>query len=92
MTITQAFILGCVEGLTEFLPISSTGHMIIVAHFLKIPTSTLLATFEIVIQLGAILAVIVTYYKKFLKLDVLKKISVAFISTVIVVVIIFPYI
>ena len=58
-----AFILGCVEGLTEFLPVSSTGHMIIAAHFLGFEGQKA-ATFEVIIQLGSILAVIFVYWRK----------------------------
>lgn len=58
MTIIQAIILGIVEGITEFLPISSTGHLIVTAHLLQIPTTEFLKTFEIVIQLGALMALL----------------------------------
>ncbi|OBW95501.1 UDP pyrophosphate phosphatase [Gallibacterium salpingitidis] len=58
-----AFILGCVEGLTEFLPVSSTGHMIIAGHFLGFEGEKA-ATFEVIIQLGSILAVIFVYWRK----------------------------
>ena len=92
MNTLQAIILGITEGLTEFLPISSTGHLIIVSHFLKIPESVTLMTFEIVVQLGAILAVVVTYYKKLFKLDMIKKLVVAFIPTGLVGVVVYPYI
>lgn len=92
MTIIHSIILGIIEGLTEFLPISSTGHMIIVSHFLHIPDSVTLTTFEIVIQLGAICAVVVSFYKKLFDLEMIKKLIVAFIPTGIVGVIVFPYI
>lgn len=92
MTILQSIILGVTEGLTEFLPISSTGHMILVSHFFHIIDSVTLTTFEIVVQLGAILAVVVSFYKKLFRLEMIKKLIVAFIPTGIVGVIIFPYI
>src|SRR5689334_16797479 len=62
-----AVIIGIVEGLTEFVPVSSTGHMIIVGHLLGF-TGPRADTFEVFIQLGAILAVIGLYYKRFLGL------------------------
>lgn len=92
MTLFQSIILGIVEGFTEFLPISSTGHMILVSTFMKIPESVTLTTFEIVVQLGAILAVVVSYYKKLFNIEIIKKLIVAFIPTGIAGAIIFPYI
>jgi undecaprenyl-diphosphatase len=65
MTIIQAIILAIVEGITEFLPVSSTGHMIIVSSWMGIDAAAFTKLFEIVIQLGAILAVVVLYWKKF---------------------------
>ena len=66
MTLIETIIIGIVEGLTEFLPISSTGHMILASWLLKMENSDFLKTFEIVIQLGAILAVVGIYYKRLL--------------------------
>jgi len=65
MTYLQAIIIAIVEGITEFLPISSTGHMIITSSLLGIGENDFTKLFEVVIQLGAILAVVVLYYKKF---------------------------
>ena len=65
MTILEAIIIAIVEGLTEFLPISSTGHMIIASSFLGIHKEEFTKLFEVAIQLGAILAVVVLYWKKF---------------------------
>jgi undecaprenyl-diphosphatase len=65
MTTIEAIILGIVEGVTEFLPISSTGHMIIASSIMGIQEDTFTKLFEICIQLGAILSVVVLYWKKF---------------------------
>ncbi|ACS84639.1 MULTISPECIES: undecaprenyl-diphosphate phosphatase [Musicola] len=62
-TLLVAFILGIVEGLTEFLPVSSTGHMIIVGHLLGFEGDTA-KTFEVIIQLGSILAVVVVFWRR----------------------------
>lgn len=62
-TLAIAAILGVVEGLTEFLPVSSTGHMIIVGHLLGFEGQTA-ETFEVVIQLGSILAVVVMFWRR----------------------------
>lgn len=77
--------MGLIEGLTEFLPISSTGHLILASYILKISQPDFIKSFEIIIQLGAILAVVVLYWKKFLlNWQVLKKIIIAFIPTAII--------
>ena len=60
-----AIIMGIVEGLTEFLPVSSTGHMIVTGHFLAFEGDRA-DTFKIVIQLGAVLAVVVLYWRRFI--------------------------
>ncbi|HTJ13511.1 MAG TPA: undecaprenyl-diphosphate phosphatase [Dinghuibacter sp.] len=65
MSILHVIILAIVEGLTEFLPVSSTGHMIVTSSILGLPKTDFLELFEICIQLGAILAVVVLYWKKF---------------------------
>jgi len=85
MTIFHVFILSLIEGLTEFLPISSTGHMILASKLLGITETNFVKTFEIVIQLGAIMAIVVLYMRKFLSsITLLKKLFVAFIPTAIV--------
>jgi undecaprenyl-diphosphatase len=65
MNILQSIVIAIVEGLTEFLPISSTGHMIITEKLLKLTESDFSKVFTVAIQLGAILAVVVLYWKKF---------------------------
>jgi undecaprenyl-diphosphatase len=65
MTLLESIILGIVEGITEFLPISSTGHMILASYFMGIQEDSYTKLFEICIQLGAILSVVVLYSKKF---------------------------
>ena len=61
----KALLLGIVEGITEWLPISSTGHMILVDEFVKMDVSAQFKSmFLVVIQLGAIMAVVVLYFKK----------------------------
>ena len=69
MTIFETIVIAVVEGLTEFLPISSTGHMIIVSSLLGIAKDDFTKLFEIAIQLGAILSVVVLYRKKFFPLN-----------------------
>jgi len=65
MSIFQAIILAIVEGFTEFLPVSSTGHMIITSSIMGIHKAEFTKLFEVAIQLGAIVAVVVLYWKKF---------------------------
>jgi undecaprenyl-diphosphatase len=66
MTTLESILIAIVEGLTEFLPISSTGHMIIAEKLLAIPPTDFTKVFTVAIQLGAILAVVVLYWKKFI--------------------------
>ena len=65
MNLWQAILLGIIEGITEFLPVSSTGHMIIASSWMGIDQLAYTKLFEIVIQLGAILSVVVLYWRKF---------------------------
>ncbi|MEA4910678.1 Undecaprenyl-diphosphatase [bioreactor metagenome] len=81
MNIIHSIILGLVEGITEFLPISSTGHLILTSYLLKLPSTEALKSFLIVIQLGAILAVLVLYIKELFNLETIKKLIIAFIPT-----------
>jgi undecaprenyl-diphosphatase len=77
----HAVVLGIVEGITEFLPISSTAHLILASKALGLEDTEFLKSFEIIIQLGAILSVVVLYWKRFLNIEVLKKLVVAVIPT-----------
>ena len=84
MDIIQAFIFGVVEGLTEFLPVSSTGHMILSAKLMGIDQNSFQKSFEIIIQLGSILAVVFAFKDKIFKSPLLwKKLIVAFLPTAI---------
>ena len=64
MNFENVFILSLIEGITEFLPVSSTGHMIVVSRFLSLPQSQTLKAFEVIIQLSAILAIVLFYKDK----------------------------
>jgi len=81
MDFISALILGVVEGISEFLPISSTGHLILASQLLSLPQTNFLKSFEIIIQLGAILSVVVLYWKSFFNLELLKRLFVAFLPT-----------
>lgn len=82
MNIFNVLIFGIVEGITEFLPISSTGHLILTAHLLNFKQTEFLKSFEIFIQLGAILAVVVIYWRMLLTdRKVWKRIFVAFLPS-----------
>jgi undecaprenyl-diphosphatase len=81
MTIFHSIILGIIEGITEFLPISSTGHLILASSLLHITENDFTKSFDIIIQLGAILAVVFVYWKKLWNWERIKKLIVAFIPT-----------
>ncbi|MGE5458493.1 MAG: undecaprenyl-diphosphate phosphatase [Methanococcaceae archaeon] len=85
MNLIQSIILALIEGLTEFLPVSSTGHMILASAIMKINNEEFVKTFEIAIQLGAIMAIVLMYYKRFLQgIEIYLKLAVAFIPTAII--------
>src|SRR3989337_2340804 len=80
MNLFQAIILAIIEGITEFLPISSTGHMIIGSSLMGIASDDFVKLFTVAIQFGAILSVVVLYWKRFFRsLDFYYKLIIAFI-------------
>ena len=84
MTIFQTIILGIVEGITEFLPVSSTGHMIIAQKILAIESTEFVKAFTVNIQFGAILSVVVLYWKRFFQtLDFYWKLIIAVIPALV---------
>ncbi|MEG2102247.1 MAG: undecaprenyl-diphosphate phosphatase [Flavobacterium sp.] len=84
MNTLQAIVLAIIEGITEFLPVSSTGHMIIASSFFGIAHDDFTKLFTIVIQLGAILSVVILYFKRFFQsLDFYFKLLVAFVPAVV---------
>lgn len=84
MDYLQAIILALIEGITEYLPVSSTGHMIITSSFMGIASDDFTKLFTIVIQLGAILSVVVLYFKRFFQsFDFYLKLLIAFIPAVV---------
>jgi undecaprenyl-diphosphatase len=89
----DAIILGIVEGLTEFLPVSSTGHLILASRLLSITQTDFVKSFSIAIQLGAILAVVVMYFRKlFTDWGTMKRITVAFLPSALVGATLYPLI
>lgn len=84
MTWIELFILSVVEGVTEYIPVSSTGHMVLVADFFNMTEDPWTQFFVVTLQLGAILAVFVDYWRDCFVFDHLKKIAVAFIPTAVV--------
>ncbi len=81
MNVFHSIILGIVEGITEFLPISSTGHIVLASNLLKITNTETLKSFSIIIQLGAILSVVVLYFKELFDFETIKKLFIAFLPT-----------
>ncbi len=85
MSLLQSIVLAIIEGLTEFLPVSSTGHMILASAIMKINHEEFVKTFEIAIQMGAIMAIALMYIKRFLQgIEIYLKLFVAFVPTAIV--------
>jgi undecaprenyl-diphosphatase len=93
MSIIQSIVLSIIEGLTEFLPISSTGHMILASSIMNIPEDAFVKTFEISIQIGAIFAIVLMYARRFLQgISIYLKLAVAFLPTGIIGFFAYPYI
>lgn len=93
MSILDVFILSLVEGITEFLPISSTGHLNLASTLLGIEKNEFFTSFEIYIQLGAVLAVCALYWKMIVaKPEILKKIIAGFIPTAIIGLVLYKFI
>ncbi len=86
MDIIQAIIIGIIEGFTEFLPISSTGHMIMAGHFLGIEETAVVKAYEVIIQFAAILAVMLLYREKIdlKEIELWKKIVAAFLPLAVI--------
>lgn len=84
MDIMDAIILGVIEGITEFLPVSSTGHLILFGNVLLENQSLFTKSFDIIIQLGAILAVVAIYWHKLFDKELIKRLAVAFIPTAVI--------
>lgn len=90
MSILEAIIIAIVEGLTEFLPVSSTGHMIITQALLGIESTDFVKAFTVIIQFGAILSVVVLYWKRFFQvngerlIDFYKKLLIAFLPAAVI--------
>jgi undecaprenyl-diphosphatase len=93
MDFLQSAFLGAVEGITEFLPVSSTGHLILISHVLGIASTEFVKSFEIAIQLGAIFAVVLLYWRKlFIERGVLARVVVAFVPTAVLGFFFYPFI
>lgn len=85
MTLFETIVIAIVEGLTEFLPVSSTGHMIITQHLLGMESSDFVKAFTVNIQFGAILSVVVLYWKRFFQtLDFYWKLLIAFLPAAVI--------
>jgi undecaprenyl-diphosphatase len=85
MSILEVLILSFVEGLTEFIPVSSTGHLILTSYFLKIEPSEFSKAFDVIIQFGAIFAVLFFYHRKLRwDFEFYKKLLIAFLPAAII--------
>lgn len=85
MTFWEIFFYSLIEGITEFLPVSSTGHLVIYSHILAKENDAFIKSFEVIIQFGAIFSVLVLYWKAFTSsLQLYKNLSVAFLPTAVI--------
>jgi undecaprenyl-diphosphatase len=84
MDIISAIILAIIEGATEFLPVSSTGHLILTAAILNVPQTDFVKSFELSLEFGSILSVVISYWRLLLDWKILKRLAVAFTPTGIV--------
>ena len=85
MDLLHSLLFGIIEGVTEFLPISSTAHLVLAANVMRVSQSDFVKSFEIIIQFGAILSVVVLYWRRFLlDMESLKRVIVAFVPTAII--------
>jgi undecaprenyl-diphosphatase len=91
LDLLSVIILAVVEGLTEFLPVSSTGHVILAATILNVTETPFVKSFELALEFGSILAVVVLYWRLFLDFEILKRLIVAFVPTGVVGVLIYPF-
>lgn len=92
MNLLNAIILALVEGVTEFLPVSSTGHLVLTSYLLHIAQTDFVKSFEIIIQLGAIVSVIILYRKKLTHPSIAKRLLVALLPTMVVGLILYNFI
>lgn len=92
MSYLDAILLGLVEGVTEFLPVSSTGHLILASSLLGLEQTAFVKSFEIAIQFGAILSVVALYWRSFLDFETQKRLAIAFLPTAIIGLSLYPFI
>ena len=93
MNIWQVVVMAVVEGVTEFLPISSTGHLVLTGEVLRVAQTEFVKSFEVAIQLGAILAVVGLYWRRLvMDMKTMKRVMVAFVPTGVLGLIAYPYI
>ena len=92
MNVIESVLLGALEGFTEFLPISSTGHLILASELLGLPATESVKSFMIAVQLGAVAAVVLLYWRSFLDATLLSRLAVAFLPTGVLGFMFYPFI